>query len=56
MLPYIGNNQNKKFQFNSPDCCKNYKCKLHKRFASTYKFCKIVINKYVLMLRKDVYP
>ena len=46
----------------------NYKCKeyndistksingLTKKFPTTYKFCNSNLNKFVLLLRKDVYP
>ena len=30
--------------------------KLKKRFANTYKFSKHYINKFILLLRKGVYP
>ena len=36
----------------SKDCSKE----LFKRFAKTYEFCKGDINKFVLLLRKGVYP
>ena len=29
---------------------------LIKRFASTYEFCSKVLNKFILLLRKGVYP
>ena len=42
------------------NCKKNYKKemnkKLIKRFASTYKFCNNDLNKFVMLLRKGVYP
>ena len=46
----------------------NYKCKkcrkicfksingLIKKFSNTYQFCKDVLNKFILLLRKGVYP
>ena len=41
-------------------CKKNYKKDFNKelinRFASTYKFCNGDINKFILLLRKGVYP
>ena len=42
-------------------CCnKNYQKKfdenLKKRFANTYKFSNHVINKFILLLQKNVYP
>ena len=42
------------------ECKKNYKKdfnkELIKRFASIYEFCNEDINKFTLLLRKDVYP
>ena len=42
------------------ECKKNYKKdfnkELIKRFASVYKFCNKEINKFILLLRKGVYP
>ena len=42
------------------ECKKNYKKnfnkKLIKRFANIYKFCNKDINKFILLLRKGVYP
>ena len=42
------------------ECEKNYKKdfnkKLIKRFANTYEFCNEDINKFILLLRKGVYP
>ena len=42
------------------DCKKNYKKDFNKelinRFSSTYKFCDEDINKFILLLRKCVYP
>ena len=42
------------------ECKKNYNkdChkKLIKRFANTYEFCNVNINKFVSLLRKGVYP
>ena len=41
-------------------CKKNYdkdfNKELIKRFANTYKFCNENINKFILLLRKGVYP
>ena len=41
-------------------CKKNYEKdfnkELIKRFANTYKFCNKVLNKFILLLRKGVYP
>ena len=42
------------------ECKKNYKKdfnkKLINRFSSTYHFCNEDINKFILLLRKSVYP
>ena len=42
------------------ECKKNYKKefnkKLLKRFANTYEFCNKDISKFILLLRKGVYP
>ena len=42
------------------ECKKNYQKDFHKdlinRFANTYRFCNEDINKFILLLRKDVYP
>ena len=42
------------------NCKKNYKKEINKefikRFASTYKFCNNDLNKFVMLLRKGVYP
>ena len=42
------------------DCKKNYKKDFNKelinRFSSTYNFCKGDISKFILLLRKAVYP
>ena len=41
-------------------CKRNYKKEINKelleRFASTYKFCNNDLNKFVMLLRKGVYP
>ena len=46
--------------FRCLECKKNYKKdfnkELIKRFSGTYKFCNGDINKFILLLRKDVYP
>ena len=46
--------------FRCLNCKKNYKKKITKelieRFASTYKFCNNDLNKFVMLLRKGVYP
>ena len=40
--------------------CFNYEKEINKelieRFASTYKFCNNDLNKFVMLLRKGVYP
>ena len=42
------------------ECKKNYKKDFHneliKRFANIYEFCNEDINKFILLLRKGVYP
>ena len=42
------------------NCKKNYKKEINKelieRFASNYKFCNNDLNKFVMLLRKGVYP
>ena len=42
------------------NCKNNYKIEINKelieRFASTYKFCNNDLNKFVMLLRKGVYP
>ena len=35
---------------------KKFNKELIKRFASTYEFCSKVLNKFILLLRKGVYP
>ena len=46
--------------FRCSECKKNYKKYFNKelinRFSSTYKFCNSDINKFILLLRKGVYP
>ena len=46
--------------FRCLNCKKNYKKEISKelikRFASTYKFCNNDLNKFVMLLRKGVYP
>ena len=46
--------------FNCLKCSKSHKKHFNKylikRFANIYEFCNRGINKYCLMLRKDVYP
>ena len=38
------------------NCEKNFKEKLIQRFANTYEFCNGDFNKFILLLRKGVYP
>ena len=35
---------------------KNFNIELINRFASTYEFCNKDINKFILLLRKGIYP
>ena len=46
--------------FRSFNCKRNYKKEINKelieKFASTYKFCNNDLNKFVMLLRKGVYP
>ena len=57
-LEYIST-KNELLTFNSLNCSKNQKKHfnkyLTKRFANIYEFCDGDINKFCLMLRKDVY-
>ena len=50
----------KKLIFRCFHCEKNYRKEINKelieRFASTYKFCNNDINKFIMLLRKGVYP
>ena len=50
----------KKLIFRCLDCKKNYRKEINKelieRFASTYKFCNNDINKFIMLLKKGVYP
>ena len=51
---------NKKLIFNCIDCEKEYEKGFNKelleRFANTYKFCDDDLNKFIMLLRKGVYP
>ena len=55
-----GNTKNEKLIFKCFNCEQYYKKKFHKdlikRFASTYQFCNKDLNKFILLLRKGVYP
>ena len=52
--------EDEKLIFRCFSCKKNYKKdfnkELIKRFANTYEFCNGDLNKFVLLLRKGVYP
>ena len=52
--------KNKKLIFKCFNCEQYYKKKFNKdlikRFASTYEFCNKDLNKFILLLRKGVYP
>ena len=58
-LDYI-KTKNKKLTFECFNCKQRYRKKfnkeLMKRFASTYEFCNEDLNKFILLLRKSVYP
>ena len=58
-LDYI-KTKNEKLILKCFDCEQYYKKKFNKelikRFASTYKFCNTDLNKFILLLRKGVYP
>ena len=51
---------NRTLIFRCFNCKENYKKEINKelieRFASTYKFCNNDLNKFVMLLRKGVYP
>ena len=51
---------NEQLIFRCFQCKKNYKKdfnkELIKRFANIYQFCNKYINKFILLLRKGVYP
>ena len=52
--------KNEKLVLECYNCKKRYRKKFNKelikRFASTYEFCNNYLNKFVLLLRKGVYP
>ena len=58
-LEYI-KNKDEKLIFRCISCKKNYKKdfnkELIKRFANTYNFCDNDLNKFIVLLRKGVYP
>ena len=51
---------NEKLIFKCIDCEKEYEKEFNneliERFANTYKFCDNDLNKFIMLLRKDVYP
>ena len=51
---------NETLLFKCTDCEKEYEKEINKelveRFANTYKFCNNDINKFIMLLRKGVYP
>ena len=53
-------NKDTQLIFRCFECKKNYKKDFDKelisRFSSTYDFCKGEINRFILLLRKGVYP
>ena len=52
--------KNDQLIFTCSECKKNYKKDFNKdlikRFENTYEFCDKDINKFILLLRKGVYP
>ena len=58
-LDYMSIKDNQ-LMFRCFECKKNYKKDFHKelikRFANIYEFCNEDINKFILLLRKGVYP
>ena len=59
-LHYVRSTKNEKLIFKCFNCEQYYKKKFNKdlikRFASTYEFCNKDLNKFILLLRKGVYP
>ena len=59
-LDYVRSTKNEKLILKCFNCEQCYKKKfnkdLTKRFASTYEFCNKDLNKFILLLRKGVYP
>ena len=59
-LDYVRNARNEKLIFKCFICEQYYKKKFNKdlikSFASTYEFCNKDLNKFILLLRKRVYP
>ena len=58
-LDYI-RTKNEKLNFKCFDCKQNYEKDFNKvlikRFANRYEFCNKNLNKFILLLRKGVYP
>ena len=59
-LDYVRSTKNEKLIFKCFNCEQYYKKKFNKdlikRFGSTYEFCNKDLNKFILLLRKGVYP
>ena len=59
-LDYVRSYKNEKLIFKCFNCEQYYKKKFNKdlikRFASTYEFCNKDLNKFILLLRKGIYP
>ena len=59
-LDYERSTKNEKLILKCCNCETYYRKKFHKelikRFASTYEFCNKDLNKFILLLRKGVYP
>ena len=49
-------NRDEKLIFRCFSCKKNYEKDLIRKFANTYSFCSKDLNKFILLLRKGVYP
>ena len=59
-LDYVRSIKNEKLIFKCFNCEQYYKKKFNKdlikRFACTYEFCNKDLNKFILLLRKGIYP
>ena len=59
-LDYVPSTKNEKLIFKCFNCEQYYKRKINKdlikTFVSTYEFCNKDLNKFILLLRKGVYP
>ena len=59
-LHYVRSTKNEKLILKCFNCETYYRKKINKelikRFASTYEFCNKDLNKFILLLRKGVYP